>query len=178
MQQGVTGVVYETSNGLIQYVIEIGVDDPSPTVPPWASGPIGAVKTFPAASQPPDDSTATNIATALPPWGYAEATAPGPGLAIIQAPPAFKPSEWFRWIVSGGQLIQKTKIGLRVSGRQVLADSPVTTTLQVGDPSNAGAFAIPMSGGVATLPGPLPSGTPVHIIDSDPNYWSDQNFFA
>ncbi|HLI34833.1 MAG TPA: hypothetical protein VKW70_07295 [Terriglobia bacterium] len=178
MQQSVTGVAYETSNSLIQYVIVLGMDDPSPLVPPWMSGPIASVQTFAGASQPPDDDTATNIITALPPWNYAEATAPGPGLALIAAPPSFDPAQWFKWVVSGGRLTQKTEIHLRVSGARILADSPIATTLQVGNPSSAGSLTVSMTGGVASLPGPLPSGTPVHIIDSDPTYWSDQNFFA
>ena len=179
MQNAVTGVAYNTSTGVIQYSIAAGSDDPSPLVPPWRSGQVGVVQTFPGASEPPDSQTALNIIIALPPWSNPNATSPGAGLAIIGAPANFDPAQWFKWKGSGGQLVEKTQVHLRLSGKQILADGPITSTVQIGSPLNPGSsFTVVMSDGVAQLSSPLVTGTQIYIVTSDPNFWSDPNTFA
>lgn len=178
MQQSLTAVVYNTSTGAIQYAIIYGngVLPPVGTTP-WQGGDAPEIETFPGAIQPVDSETALQYVLTLPSWNAG--TALPAGLAIIAAPANFDPAQWFKWKVSGGELVEKTKVNLRLSGNQVVADSPISTTIQVGNPANPGsAFTVAMTAGVAQLSGLLPTGTPVFVVTSDANYWSDPNFFA
>lgn len=177
MQQSVSGIVYSQSTGEISYSIFVGSEGTDLSLPPWVSADVGSVQTFPCASAPPGSRTALGYVINLPPWNNASMPLPS-GLAIIAAPSNFDPSQWFRWTVSGDVLTQKTQVHLRVSGKQIIADSPISTTVQVYNPANAGSFTIAMTNGVAQLSSPLPSGTPVYIVTSDVNFWSDHNFFA
>lgn len=175
MQQTITAIVFGTGSGAIQYAIMLGSTPADPTLPPWQGADVGVVRTFPGATQPPDAQTALGYVMNIAPWDNAAVSLPA-GLGIIAAGPSFNPAEWFRWRVSGSQLIEKTKIGLRSNGNQILADSPITSTVQIGNAANPGSFTVPMTNGIADAPGVIPSGTPIGIVTSDSNFWSEPTF--